>query len=201
MLEWLWPSVCLGCDRQGEGWLCPACTPGRACVHTRDVPEGVARVVSISTYDGPLGRLVRRGKYTPDRWIVDQAGALLADRAAPLVRTGVIVPAPSSWRSRLGRGFSTGAVLARRVARVTGLPVRDVLRLKPGRRQATQNRDDRRANLAGRMRCDTDLRGPVWLVDDVVTTGATAEAAARELLASGASEVSLLVVCRVESDP
>lgn len=197
MLEWLWPSVCLGCDRTGQGWLCPQCTPREIRVH-RDGPEGVRTVLSLTAYDGPVGRLVRRGKYVPDRWLVDRTAALLAERAAPVLaaRGGIVVPAPSTWQSRLKRGFATGAVLARRVGAAANLPVADVLTLRAGRRQATQAREERLANLAGRLRCDTDVAGPVWLVDDVLTTGATAAEMARTLLAAGAASVHLWVLAR-----
>ncbi|MBW2256859.1 MAG: hypothetical protein JRI25_20005, partial [Deltaproteobacteria bacterium] len=65
MLELLLPSTCVGCEATGFGRLCPTC---------RDVqlqllapPESVARAWALGAYHGPLGRALRRAKFTPDR--------------------------------------------------------------------------------------------------------------------------------------
>ena len=94
------------------------------------------------------------------------------------------------------RGFDHAEVIARLVAAELGLPVASLL----AHRRATADqtglsRADRRLNLAGAF-SSRPIHGWVVLVDDVVTSGATAEACARALAAAGCNGVELLAACR-----
>ena len=74
------------------------------------------------------------------------------------------------------------------------------MRVKPTRSQVGLTREQRAANMQGAFRASpgVPLRGlRIVLVDDVLTSGATANAAARALLRSGAADVDLIVFARV----
>jgi predicted amidophosphoribosyltransferase len=112
----------------------------------------------------------------------------------------VVVPTPMEHGEHRRRGFSQTQRLAGVFARELGLPVLDDLLVKTVRtaRQSKTAPDKRAENVRGAFFCTPGgARGkPVILVDDLVTTGATAAACATELLASGARLVEVLCFAR-----
>ncbi len=124
----------------------------------------------------------------------------LAKRTAGL-RVEALVPVPTPWTRLLWRGFSFPHLLAEALSRRVGVPVRPVLSMRRGARQATLDARERSQNLRGRVRCRVAISGAVVLVDDVMTTGATATACATELLGSGAHAVHLLTGCVADRTP
>ena len=130
------------------------------------------------------------------RWLAKAGAALLAD-------ADLIVPVPL-YPSRLWwRRFNQSAMLALAVGRLTGVPV-DCSVLKRVRRTASQvglTADQRRRNVAGAFRVGQSRAGRVKgkklvVIDDVITTGATAEACARGLKRAGAARVDVLALAR-----
>ncbi|HKD09958.1 MAG TPA: ComF family protein [Bryobacteraceae bacterium] len=113
-----------------------------------------------------------------------------------------IVPVPLHWRKRWSRGFNQAELLAREVARKRGTPVVRVLRRKkPTATQAGLTSAGRKRNVvsAFALRSAADVRGKrILLVDDVMTTGATANACANVLKRGGAKSVSLATLARVD---
>ena len=113
----------------------------------------------------------------------------------------LIVPMPMHWRRRLTRGLNPPELIAERVASSLRLPVaRRLLRLrrKP-RKQGTLTTLQRFRNVRDVFRVSTTyaLNGVrLLLLDDVMTTGATANEAARTLLRHGAERVDVAVIAR-----
>lgn len=173
---------------------CPSCAAA---------PPPFERTAAAVLYRGFATTVVHRAK---DGRRVEMI-AVMAEQLAVAVRyrgldrlSDIVVPVPGRPLARLARGFDHAAVLAVRLGALSGLPVRrDLLRSAFGalapqkrlsaeaRRSATRRRVVARGNAAG-------LR--VLLVDDVMTTGATAADAARALLGSGARSVRLAVWAR-----
>jgi predicted amidophosphoribosyltransferase len=103
----------------------------------------------------------------------------------------------------LARRFNQSAALAQTIARESAVPVETLAlqRVKPTAPQVGLTRAQRAANLSGAFRVDPERANAidgrnVVLVDDVLTTGATANAATRALLKAGAARVDLLVFAR-----
>src|SRR5207237_6401269 len=98
------------------------------------------------------------------------------------------------------RGFNQAALLAERLARVLGVPLRQrwLARTRATVPQTALSATERRVNVRGAFVASTSAAGAdVVLVDDVLTTGATAAECARALRAAGARSVGVLTVARV----
>jgi len=157
---------------------------------------------SFGDYDGPLRDLIHLLKYRRMRPLAAPLGRLMA-RAVPRDQLfDTIVPMPVHWRKLIVRGFNQSRLLADEVARRTGLPVSGFLsRSRHTQAQAGLSRSQRRANVAGAFFVSTDsnVRNKrILLLDDVFTTGATANAAAAALKRAGAARVSVLTLARAD---
>ncbi len=193
MFSRLWPEACLSCEGP-LGPLCPLCSPNG--YERIDVSiEGVQSVWALSRYDEGLGHLVRAAKYRPDRRLAWRLAELMASQCHLLDAPDVVVPAPSTAWTRFKRGFSLAAIAAAGVGRAIDVPVANALSCRGGSRQAELGPRARRRNMIGRISLTQSVSPRVWVVDDVLTTGATAAACARELLQGGAAHVDVLVAC------
>lgn len=151
-------------------------------------------VVSLGAFEGSVRDAVVALKYGHDRGAARFLGQKLASLLPPGVDIVSWIPtAPSRVRRR---GFDQSELIARHVARIAGVRCRSLLRRVDETRQTGS---DRAARLSGprliaHRRC-RDRR--VVLVDDVVTTGATARAASAAVFAAGAAHVTCLCASSV----
>ncbi|MGH9660310.1 MAG: ComF family protein [Bryobacteraceae bacterium] len=156
----------------------------------------------FGAYEGVLLDLTRLFKYEGMKPLGTVLGDLLY-RALPVDEAfDVVTPMPLHWRRRLERGFNQAEVLARHVARRRRLPLaRAVRRVRDTGSQTGLTPAQRRRNVAGafRVRRAEAVRGNrVLLIDDVMTTGATASACAAELKRAGAASVTVLALTRAD---
>lgn len=157
---------------------------------------------SCGAYDGRLRDLIHLFKYSRMLPLGRHFGRWMA-RAYPRDQLfEVIVPVPSHWRRRLWRGFDQASVLARELSRHTGIPVAEALRrTRHTDPQAGLTRRQRRQNIRGcfRAAAPETVRGRrVLLIDDVLTTGATANAAAAALKEAGAAHIGVFTLARAD---
>ena len=223
MTSLLWrllPGVCVLCRSRTERQLdlceacesdlvrnidpCPRCAgptpvPGGECPACQLAPPPYSRAVAPFLYRPPLTRLIhglKRGN-----------GLLEARTLAHLCRDAfladpppdVVVPVPLTWRRRARRGYNQAALLAARIARSGGPRVdyRSVTRIRHTAPQQSLDAAARRRSLRGAFRCTAGFAdADVAIVDDVLTTGATAAEVARSLLAAGARNVRVWTVAR-----
>ncbi len=175
------------------------------CVHCPTPMPRFDRVVRLSGYDGPLADVIRalkfRGLRHGGRWL----GSMLAQKVAAtgeLAAIEVIQPVPLHWLRRLSRGFNQSDVIAAAMARQLDVPLAaDLKRVRNTPPQVNLPRTRRLQNVKGAFAAPrpTDIEGRhVLLVDDVTTTGATANEAARALLEAGARRVSLAVLAKAD---
>jgi ComF family protein len=117
-------------------------------------------------------------------------------------RFDLLIPMPLHWRRRWKRGFNQSELLARRVAQSVRVPLSSALqRRRATRPQAGLTNAQRRQNLAGafQVRKHSSVEDKhVLLIDDVLTTGATVNAAAAALKRAGARRVTVLTLARVD---
>jgi ComF family protein len=168
-------------------------------------PPVFARARAVCGYDDTARALVHRLKYGDRIELAITMGRMMTLAGRELIaEADLIAPVPLHrwrlWRRR----FNQAAALAGVIGERTGLPVdlAALARVKRTRPQVGLSRNERADNLQGALRVAEAARPRiegkrVLLVDDVLTTGSTANASARALLRSGASAVDLLTFTRV----
>jgi ComF family protein len=164
--------------------------------------NGFDAAYSFGLYETELRKLIHLFKYGRVRTLAKPLGRMLSSVLPRDERFDVIVPMPMHWLRHWQRGFNQAELLAKDLSRRTHLPVRNAAqRVHHKAAQAGLTNAKRRLNVAGafRVKNPAALHGKrVLLIDDVMTTGATASACARVLKRAGAAHVSLLTVGRVD---
>jgi ComF family protein len=171
--------------------LCGACLRRRR--HSFD------DAVAAFEYRFPIDRWVQRFKYAGDLAIGGWLGRSLAQAVSGAQPPALLVAPPLTGARLRERGFNQAVELAKTVARNHGIACEPrafskVLDTSP---QPGLGRRDRMRNLRDAFRCELSLAGEhVAIVDDVITTGATADSLARLLRQAGAGRVSAWAVAR-----
>jgi ComF family protein len=221
LLDLVFPARCIVCERRGSA-LCPGCVPALpylppglcarcasrrgargVCRGCRRLSPALSWVRAPLVYDGAARRAVIALKFRSGRCLAPVMGELLRQtlRAHP-VAADLLVPVPLSPGRLRQRGFNQAALLADQIAgHVPGIATvrSDVLVRQDRPAQRTLNAHQRLSNLAGAFGCPrpADVRGRrILLVDDVVTTGATASACADTLADAGAARICVLAFAR-----
>ncbi|HJB59540.1 MAG TPA: ComF family protein [Candidatus Faecalibacterium faecipullorum] len=176
-------------------------------------PDAVAWAAAPFWYHGGIRSAILRAKYGDQPWVAVQLGCMAAERlfgaeirvrggvevpvplAAPVVDCDILVPVPSSGR---GRAYNLPALAGLPIARALGIPMEEhaLLRTRRGSAQAGASREERLVNTLGLFKGDARLVSGcrVLLLDDVLTTGATALACVRALQAAGAEWTAVIAL-------
>lgn len=204
------PVASATADPTGQA-CCPAC---------RLSPPGFGRSIILADYAPPLDRVVQALKFGRDASLAAPLGRALAQRVLTILMdlptepagTLLVTPIPLTHRRLAERGFNQSLELARSMVRciirapaparplAVRLDHRLLVRRRDGAPASTLHADERRQALRGSFAADRRLDGvTVLLVDDVMTTGATLDSAARVLLGAGARSVINCVVARTRA--
>ena len=228
LLNVFWPGKCCAClfflDFMGicelcrhqltprRGHKCTVCDlafkaagPQHICGRCLDRRPKFDDCRGIFDDSGPAGHMVRNGKYT--RW--PEAIDVLADevvRHLPGEFTTdlpkLIIPIPLHRKRLYSRGFSAPAILARSIGRTMGIPVnlKSLTRMRDTVSQTGLNLKERRSNVRGAFSVKDLASRDILLVDDVFTTGATVDEAARVLKQAGAERVRVVCASYVDEN-
>lgn len=205
--------LCAECDAELP-WLGPRCqicalplaVDGLVCGNCLKRPPAFSRVEAPWRYAFPVDALINRFKHQA-RWPI---GRLLGDLLARhlvhafgegLPRPDVLLPVPLSPKRQRQRGFNQAQMLAQVIGQAVQIPQRSDWLQRTGDTPAQQKLDAvaRRRNLRGAFavspRAQVKARH-VALIDDVLTTGATAQQLARLLIRAGAARVDVYCLAR-----
>lgn len=215
VLDLLLPAVCPACQLAAGPGFCVTCVhdlprlehPCPWCGGVRRADDarcsecdgaGLAHIHHVRVlrpYHGEVARLVGLAKTIGRPAAVRALGDLLPDLPDDAPTSGVVVPVPPSPGRRPGPHL--GSALARACARRQQLPLRHLLvTTRLGAEQHRLSPSERRTNVVGLFRCTKPAPPYVVLVDDLITTGATASAAAAALRDAGAKRVDLICLAR-----
>ena len=224
-LSFFFPTRCAGCGRYIKDFKyfylcgdcyraikkvpenrCPRCAKPLASAHAAGCRECAerknffSRVEPAAVYEGSLRQLIRGMKFHYKSSAAGILAGLIMERVDPGIFEGahMIVPAPLSKRSARERGFNQTRLLARAISKSTGIPVVMALtKIKETPPQNSLDRKQRMKNLLGAFKAICNVEGKtVIIVDDVFTTGATINEAAKTLMQAGAAEVRGITAAR-----
>jgi len=223
--DWLLPRLCPACgDPAGAGReLCPGCEqtlplllhacprcaipydhpdPQRECGACQRRPPAFTRGVALYRYAPPVDHFIRELKFRRQLGLARLLGERLAQRLVrESSRPELIVPVPLHGARLRERGYNQALEIARPVARALNVPLdlNSLVRVRATAPQTGMTVAARRKNLRGAFawRSGSEVKNlRVALVDDVMTTGSTVQAAAQCLRVSGAREVDIWVIAR-----
>ncbi len=219
-LDLLFPQHCVGCGKEGE-FLCYSCrqslpriTPPLCPRCGRPQPSGIlcpscvswsAKIDGIRSpfrFDGAMREAIHQLKYRNLRALAVSLAKLLHDYLiTDPMSAEVLVPVPLHQKRLRERGYNQSSLLARQLGKLADLPIVDdcLIRQRHATPQArTATVEERQSNVTDAFACrDHRLRDKqVLLIDDVSTSGATLDACAAALKASGATSVWGLVMAR-----
>ena len=220
LLPALWRQNCVLCaDDAGNTALCPACwsdlsrmpdttcpicalpvnESGTLCGSCLKHPPAYERTLAAYAFTFPLDRLVHAFKYHHQFSLLDTLTAPLIEALQHHPRPDAILPMPlHPWRLR-ERGYNQALLLAQHLAHQFKLPLltHSCQRTRVTTEQARLSRQQRLDNLRGAFTCDANVQGlHIAIVDDVMTSGSSAQHLAQALKHAGASTVECWVVAR-----
>ncbi|MFC6981225.1 ComF family protein [Microbulbifer taiwanensis] len=186
-------SACMRC-------ALPLAAGANVCARCLQQPPFFATASAAWHYAFPIGQLVQRFKYRNDLAAGHSLAQLAAEHLSPgIEQPDLLVPIPLHWRRYWSRGYNQAQLIATEFGRRWRIPVdaRLLRKLAGGDTQQQLKRAQRLRNLRGSFVASRPVDGlHIGLVDDVITTGATLDAAARTLLDTGAVKVSAYTLAR-----
>lgn len=199
----LWPEAAEQCRRCAAP-VGPHLGDQTDCFHCRGSSFRFESVARLGVYDDELRRVVLATKRRDTEPLIDACGELLWERSAERLQTfdvQVVIPVPQHWSRKIWQPHNAAEVLARLLGRKLKVPVlrRTLRKTRRTPRQSTLSPTQRRSNLRGAFSAKLPRKwreARVLLVDDVLTTGATAHESARALRDAGAKAVFVAVLAR-----
>ena len=159
---------------------------------------------SVYNYEQPINRLIKKFKYKGAKYLKEFFSEELAKlyEKDELLKSDMVIYVPMTNKALKRRGFNQSKLLAEEFCHLTGLPLLDDVmeKTKETKRQATLSRSLRIINLEGvyKVKNKTQIKNKtVLIIDDVSTTGITAEYIAEKLKKAGAKGVKLMTVASV----
>ncbi|MGY3944691.1 ComF family protein [Aeromonas tecta] len=214
-----WLGLCLLCRQpcDGQPLLCDWCqhalqqralrcrlcavplpTEGIVCGRCQRRPPPWQRLQVIGDYLSPYPMLIPQLKYSGQILLAPLLARLLADHLDVAQPPEAIIPVPLHWWCQWWRGFNQAQEIGQALSQLTRIPLDSQLlrRTKATPQQTSLSAGQRRRNLRGAFHINPHHYRHVALLDDVVTTGATAGQLTGMLHESGVQQVEVWAICR-----
>lgn len=201
--------VCTGCEFKLLGSQVYPLSDDSPLIERISADIHVGSVGALLTYrrGNETATLIKRGKYDDRPELIDYLARRLASRLAAdnsLAGIDAIQPVPMNIFKRLARGYNQADIIARHISRATAIPLINAIK---ARRHSPQARN---AGVMSRSKNVSGIYYPrkghpadglhVLLVDDIITSGATASEAMRAAIEAGATKVSLVTLAATIND-
>jgi ComF family protein len=179
--------------------------PGLLSMEAIAAPPAYQRARAAVRYDDVARTLVHALKYQDRTDLAPAMGRWMARAGRELLeQADMLIPVPLHWRRGWRRRYNQSGALAAVIGRQSGVKVtaEALRRVRPTQQQIGLSRSERASNVQGAFKVAADRQSEIQgrrviLVDDVLTSGATADACARALLRAKAAQVDVLVFARV----
>jgi ComF family protein len=189
-VRWIDTNACAKCGK-------PENVPVPRCSDCRERELAFDRARAAASYEGPAREALKAFKIGGERRTGRTLAHWMVPPALSLGGVNVVTWVPSTRRSDAARGFTPAEELARPLARALALPARRLLaKTRETKDQAALSRRERRVNQVAAFAANARPPARVLLVDDIMTTGATADACASALKAGGARRVLVVTFAR-----
>lgn len=205
----LFPPRCIGCDQWLDAlgsspWICAAC---RGSLHFLKVPAFCPRLKkqyfeeahAPFAFEGLVLDWIHQYKYFRKFYVLREMVSFLKQAPLDWNSYDVLVPVPLHWRRQMVRGFNPAFLLAHELGKKIEKPVCHFLKRKHSTPQQTKlPLEQRLENVAGAfdLRKNLPQNAMLLLIDDVLTTGTTANECAKALKKGGAKKVDVLTLAR-----
>lgn len=200
--------LCADCAEKvsfNDGFTCPKCgrktTSDALCLECKALAPRFERAVSVFVYENNVCALIHKFK-NGKPYLKDYFADLLAPKCAEFAAAQCVCYVPCTKKAKRARGYNQAELLAKALGKRLNLPVlkNAVIKVKKTLPQKSLTRAEREKNLTAVFRAERSaVQGKILLlVDDVMTTGATADAVCAELLKKGAKKVYFATVASVQ---
>lgn len=210
VLDFVYPPLCFSCGElleSGREHVCASCWSSIKRVREDEVLFNETRekllasgalddLVSLFVFEkeGAFQKIAHSLKYSGVQALGTELGRrIAAEMLVKRIRADFLVAVPLHKRRLRERGYNQSDLIARGIAEVTGIPVRNdlVRRIRWTSTQTTLSLEERQKNVAEAFECTIqDLHGSaIMVVDDVITTGATIASCGSALKKAGASRI------------
>lgn len=189
--------VVCGVEKNVVNYLCPKCASWLEELKAGESQAG-GFGFSLYKYDGAVKGIVTGYKYGGKKWLGRFLGREMAQALSELPQSfSCVCNVPLHEKRRKSRGFDQSEELAKGLSEAAGLPYIPALRrIRNTKTQTKLSEKQRAENIKGAFEAACPVSGKVLLVDDVLTTGATAGECARTLMRAGAESVYVVTYAR-----
>lgn len=204
-------NLCQDCLKNttfNDKFTCPIC--GRKvgkpeiCIECKAKPPLFESAVSALIYEGTAVKLIHKFK-NGDAYLKDYFADLIVAKLDAFPKIDYIAFVPMTKKAQFRRGYNQSKLLAESISERINVPVYDVIeKVKDTTAQKALSGRERAKNLEGSFKAKSKnalLDKNVLLVDDILTTGATADAICMSLFRAGAMKVFLATIASVEYNP